>query len=592
MRIESIQLNTFRSYAGQNFETDARVVMVSGQNGTGKTSVRDAIMWALTGATCEMSGKGSNGEMLRPDFTEEAQPVIASVVLPNVGRVERHWQVSAGQSLHVTNWTGNLTVQQAALYDHLKAHEGLIRVLCDARAFLRLDHSDAKELLLGVLNVTIQAPVGVDDALVAFTLPELDATYAKAFEERKLAKKGLTRIVVPLAPAEKQYHPVEVYDQRLAQLRSELADMQREIGGTVARRAALGQQQTGIQSKIDIVLRRNVLRQTLTVSIAEAQIQLAAMPDEVGVVSAERLAFLRNRVDSLFAHTPKDGCVLDNGVQCKTPVRMFNDAIETYQAELNKADTSAPQSSGRAALLRRIEADKEDLTRMAAEGTEALQSDLDTTTAELSSLPDVTHQENDIAAKIDHIRKGERITDDAKAYFRGLRAREEGLKEKQEAEADVERLERLCNILGPSGVRVKALQDALVGFLAGVNPFLAAWGWDLAFQADPWKAIVNGREAQTYSASERYRIGVALQIAIAKSSGLNFVVCDEFDVLDLEANQALGKMLVRAGLDQVFLLRTRSDKDELPNIPGTIVYRVGKKDGRSVITEKVEGEKK
>lgn len=589
MRIESIQLNAFRSYAGQNFETNAPFVVVSGENGTGKTTLRDAIMWALTGSTCELSGKGASGELLRPSFTETAQPVAASVVLPQIGRVERTWQEQAGQALRVTNWTGNLTTQQTALYDHLKAHEGLVRVLCDARAFLRLDHTEAKELLLGVLNVVIQAPVGKDDALVPYTLAELDAAYAQAFTDRKVAKKVLAGCVVPNAPESKNYRPVEEYEARLVTLRADLSEMQRAIGGTVAKRQALTDQIHSLKAKIEVVLRRNALRESLTASITEAEAQLQSMPEEVGAVSAERLAFLRSRTEALSAHDPKGGCVLDAGVPCKTAKKAFEGLSATYQAELDAAAVANPQSSARAGLLRRIESDKADLARFVAEETSALESEVEALTAELGSLPAIDEAEAAIAAKAGHIQKGQTITSEARAYFAAVESHQKALQAKQAAAGEVERLERLCDILGPSGVRVQALQAALAGFLEQVNPRMAAWGWTLDFKPDPWKVLVNGREVQTFSLSERFRIGVALQIAIAKVSGLSFIVVDEFDILDPDNNRLTGKMIAQSRLDQVFMLRTRGVNDPLPQAQGVIAFRLGKRDGRSVITEKVEG---
>jgi len=50
VRLVSVELQGFRGFpTRQEVQLDADVVIVSGKNGTGKTSLFDAILWAITG---------------------------------------------------------------------------------------------------------------------------------------------------------------------------------------------------------------------------------------------------------------------------------------------------------------------------------------------------------------------------------------------------------------------------------------------------------------------------------------------------------------------------------------------------------------
>lgn len=51
MRLKRLEISGFRGFAGKSsFELDADVVLLTGPNGSGKTSVFDAFLWALTGS--------------------------------------------------------------------------------------------------------------------------------------------------------------------------------------------------------------------------------------------------------------------------------------------------------------------------------------------------------------------------------------------------------------------------------------------------------------------------------------------------------------------------------------------------------------
>ena len=192
----------------------------------------------------------------------------------------------------------------------------------------------------------------------------------------------------------------------------------------------------------------------------------------------------------------------------------------------------------------------------------------------------------ELAAEQERIAKGERLLQDARAHWQAVEAYDKAKAARTAQEAEVSRLEALVEQLGPKGARVPALAKAIGEFEAAVNPYVEPFGWTLTFSVDPWTVFANKRPVETYSRSERYRIGIALQMGIARLSGLSFAVIDEVDMLDAENRGALTKMLVSAPLDQIFILGTREPSQALRPIEGVIAYRLVNDEGTTEVAER------
>lgn len=603
MKITAVELKSFKSYVGTLVDTDAKRILLSGENGTGKsTLLRDAILWVLTGETPDISGKGSGGELLVPDWTG-VNEVLASVVLDGAVRVERRWTPVTGQTLTVTDWTGNLTEQQNALYAKVGASAALLRVLVDARAFLRLDHADAKKLLLDVLNVQIPVLIGAET--VTHTLESLEAAYQEVFNLRRDAKAKVKGIPVPAAPTTATvFKPLKQYDERMQDLRGQLDAAQRAIGETVGQRAALTKQIADAEGKRERCQTQWTLAQ-IDDDIANVEAEISSltlkaqnqpMPEPVSsgaVVGPERVAFLRNRVEALSAHNPKKGCVLDPDVPCETAKVAFSKRAKGLQGELDAMPTSPTKApvvpvdpaAGLEAELGALR-QRRDTVERTLQTYADLSTQIDAGQQALAALPDTSEQDDQIAAIAETIAKGVLIIKNATEFYDAQARHQKGLAQREAAQLDVDRLEALCTLLGPSGARVDALRDAFKGFETTINPYLKPFGWTVHLEADPWSVRVNRRLVQTYSASERYRIGVALQLALAQMSGVGFCVIDELDILDKATRDVVGRMLYQSEVGQIVILGTRDPGVPLPTLPVTICYRVGQTEGRSAIIER------
>lgn len=79
------------------------------------------------------------------------------------------------------------------------------------------------------------------------------------------------------------------------------------------------------------------------------------------------------------------------------------------------------------------------------------------------------------------------------------------------------------------------------------------------------------------SKSEQLRVGIAVQAAIAKTTGLNFLAVDEVDMLDQDNRDLLTGTLLEVldQFDQVLLFCTVGDvRPQNPGLPGLKMFWV------------------
>ena len=578
MKLSQLSLSSFRSYRGIDLPLTGSRVLFAGLNGTGKSTIKESIRWCLTGHCDGTDGKGAGAEILIPLGAKSAE---ASCVIAGIGKVSRSFTEKGGGAFSVDGLTGTSQIQQQALYMKLETQASFLDAVLSTSVFLNLNHVEAKALVLSLLGVRI--PVGVN----SYTLDELDMHYKQAFEDRKVAKRTLQGWSVPEKPTVQM--PTEAaVEAQLTKLRSEVGKLRQAAGATIGTRQAIEAALSHFPGKPTLEDR--------TDHIATIQAKIAELEAEVVPTVAPakgdpaRVTFLRNRLAAVQNHVPANGCVLDERVACLTPSKQFQMAVRSIDKELEgltPAQAAAPVVSPLSALRRELsDLQAHQVRRQAAlDAYQQAQERQEAIRQELAMLPDTAAQEAAIQALETRIGNGEKLLRDARSHWQAVDASEKALAGRQGAEAEVVRLEALVETLGPKGARVAALEQAMGRFQMAVNPYVEPFGWRIEFSVDPWVVSANGRPVETYSRSEQYRIGIALQLGIAQLSGLNFAVVDEIDMLDVANRGIVTKMIMSAPLDQILVLGTRETTQALPKgLPG---YRLEKQDGWTVVAERV-----
>ena len=600
MKIEKIALRNFRS--GQNLilDTTAPRIYVCGRNGSGKSSIKDGIRWTLRGVCAGTDAKGLGWEQLMPS---NSTVLAAGLTIEGLGDVERAYK-DGRRTLQLEGRDNDMASTQQAIYQLLNTRPEVLDAVLETDYFLRLHHADAKAIVLGLLDVKI--PIGAEQ----LTLAQVDARYKVAFGDRAIAKAAAKAHVVPSfqIPPEGQYPPVADIEKRLQELRVELRGVDTTSAQSAGKRQALEEQ-----------LRRAEATEVLDPGVAPVEAEIQELRGRIAELEAQAAAALpaplpkatkpttnseiERRIHVLTEHQPKKGCVLDPSVRCDTAKLVFTNRVKAYRAEMDATMPTEPSGTHQEASPATFDRQALAQAREALAGLQALQqahqkaiehngrraSEVDALVAQLKSLP--ADHGQDASAQVEalqaRIAKGEKVLTVAREFWRQKLDSAKAVERKQELDANVLRLEALVEELGPNGARVKALGDAIGAFEAAINVRTQVFGWAVKFELEPWSVMVNGRAIEAYSESEQFRIGIAIQMAVAAVSGLGFLVIDRLDLLDVENRSKVMEMILapNTGIGQIVVMATREPGQPLPVIPNVKAYRLAAFEGQTTIAE-------
>jgi DNA repair exonuclease SbcCD ATPase subunit len=560
MWIAQLDLFNFGSLRSAQFTFDAPITLIYGQNAAGKSSVADAIQWNLTNVCRGTDARGAGVDNL---IAGGADAMKVGLVIGHDGRRTTVIRGVKGRTtaLEVDGAGGSIATRQAELYAALGVTSGLLTALCESRAFLDLSHQDAKAMLLRVLNVRVT----VDGE--ALTLEQLDTRYNEAFDQRKTAKATLAAIRVPPAP-EDDAPDVALLEAQLADLREEEKRLLAAAATDDGRRETLEREHRTTCNDLARLEHSIDLTTDLTAAIDALDERIALLEPAEGdeprtqahrtrLAEADgRLPMLERTLSSIATHDPKKGCVLDGAIPCKTAASHFAGQVGKLEQEIVSLKAQKDQArealeAVRAAVAKRtrLESDLKGLKdRQAARAQllarqQDLQADRDRRQAEIAALPAPAEKSPALTTLQARIAKGQETIAEARLVVDAWHRHTDESAKQQAASKRVADLEQRVERLGPKGARVQALDAAIGTFEAAINDALARFGYELRFQLDPWDVQVNGRSLVRLSVSERLRVGLSLQLALADVTGLGFVVIDGADILDAKNRRTLVELL-------------------------------------------------
>jgi DNA repair exonuclease SbcCD ATPase subunit len=586
MRIQQLELTNFGSHRTSRFTFDAPITLIYSLNNGGKSTVCDAIEYLLTGKTRGTDARGAGvdaliyegADRMKVSATVEAADGVATVVRGVTGRTT---------AFQLNGEGGTLAERQAAFYALVGGHEGVLTALTRSRAFLDLKHADAKDLLLQVLNVRVD----VDGERL--TLVQLDARYEQAFEARREAKARAAAIRVPDPPTDAA-PDVDALEAQLRELRgvehaklASTAKADGERGALEAEHARVVEDLMRVKTSLEVL-------PDMTAKIAELGAQLDTLEPAEGQETAlqkhrtalaaadGRLPMLERTLTQIQEHDPKKGCVLDAAIPCKTATSHFAGQVSKLEQQVMTLKAEKDSATEALAAQKKLSGDRENLerqlrdlhyrhtsrTQLVERATE-LTATRDRLHDEIAALPPAAGPDPDLEALQARIARGEQTIRDARAVADACARHREATTQAAAAAKHVAELEAKVDRLGPKGERVQALAASLAVFEGAINGSLAKFGYSLHFEVDPWQVTVNGRSVTRLSESERLRVGVSLQIAIAEVTGIGFVVIDGADLLDA-TNRGLLVSLLSVFDGQAIVTATR---DQAPGpIDGVAVY--------------------
>lgn len=610
--VARVTFQNFRCFAEASLTFTEVRTLIAGRNATGKSTIADAIAWCLTGRCRGLDGAGRGVAGLIRTGTSTMRVVVdlltddgPLVVVREADAQTRATTLAFGPSL-LDLRRGGVAEIQAAIDDRLGTCAAVVATACDATAFFGLDHADAKDLLLRLLDVRVP----VDGH--ALPLDALDAAHRTAELERAAAKKALAALgtktppPIPLQPPAAQLRAtLDALTVNAAQARDEQAEARGQLVQLERRQRELTAGLANLRAQDRLVPAS--FATSLGVAervLAHAEAQLADLrTQEPAAPVTQRVA--PEWASRVAAHDPKDGCVFSASIPCKTAASHFRAYVERVRADVDAQQAHATAVRSWRDLLAQQEQETEKVRREVATKRARLAQSEDIATAITAGeekLEAVTREIEAVRAGLVDVAEASEPSsrearaaveqqlavwaqyDQAHAAYQAHGARAAALK------AEIATLEARCQTMGPRGARVQALRAALDGFLRGVNAIASRWAFRFDITPDPWAVTVNGRDVALLSASERLRVGVALQLAIVQAAGFGVAFIDAIDVLDKGNNRELsGVVLHPEAANQIVLAATREDDAPVPVVEGLQVVRLAVgADGASTLQDLAE----
>lgn len=513
MELQSIQIKNFQGVSNVSVAVNAPVLLVTGHNGAGKSSLRDAIRLALTGAASRVSLKKDYGNMIK-DGTKKADVIIGT------DEGAYNYALPTAKGVHSDN--------------------PYLPLCIDAAAFASMKADDRRKALFELSGCTINAnkvremllAEKCDPALTEQILPMLRSGFPAAEAEAKErtsqargAWKQVTGETYGSQKAESWEAPaveapaveaIEHLKQQLAENQKQTAAKHQQMGSLKAalqNKANLDNQIAELKLQAGKIERIKAKQVTDEKSLADVQ----QLINEAEQASLSQQALPCPCCQAMLVYSPTERALIDAttlstkagdaGIakleEYRNSATMLQRTIANNQRDLAAAEHAAQQ-------LASMKADDETLS---AHHVEALQGDIndldDLRQGIQGELNDLVEQQ--IAAAQAHSK-----TVDA--------ARQHML---------VVDWAKIAEQMAPSGIPANILSQALKPFqnlIDNINSLVPRWP---AVGITPDMELVAGhRSYGLLSESEQWRVQAVITLALAQLSGINLVVLDRFDVLD------------------------------------------------------------
>lgn len=620
MRIERLELRNFRNYERMDLDFTQPRTLLIGENGVGKSTLIDAILWGLIGRCRGVDGKGSGQKDLIRTGAEDMQ---VTVVTDTLGPITR--SVSRAGSA-----TGSMKADM--VLGRLDTTEGMLTACIYGQHFFGLDHGAAKAMLLKLLDVQIDpaALPGLNLSRPA-GLEELEVHYQAAFQKRADLKKQLAGIHVPDPPKVVQ---IDTAGKTVDQLRAELKILQGQLTTAIRAQADADRNVTATDQalqKADVAARQiEQLKGAVTAhegmlaeqqrKLAEAQTALAdaeRQPAEPVSSLQVQVSETRVLVDKISRHSadladtgverPKGkkkqldviqtphSCVLSSSIPCLTPASEFGAALDGLKATVQSLEDRISRGNQRVAAIAAADGQVREATRnLTYHETQVTQAQAKVAAAEAAireldvlkvALPDQQAAARAEARNVLTIQGlVQKVMDQITTLAQQERdraAHQTAVQRLHDAQQAVNDAEALVTLLGPKGIRLKALEAALVDFQDAINVALDPFGFQLAINVDPWRVDVktpdtDGRAIpfELLSQGQKLWTGLAFQAALAALSNLDVFAVDDAEKVVGRSLEMVTEQVMTLPVGQIIVAMAKAEDAPVPDLDGLQVVRL------------------
>ena len=531
MRISEFNITNFQGLRNAALVVSEPLLLVSGHNGAGKSSLLDAISMALTGQPRRVNLKKDMGQLV----TEGQKKGEAHIVwVGDDGEEQTSWvMLPKGNTAPVPDLPYLPFVLDASKFAALDGKERR-RVLFDltgAKASpnefgTRLEAKGAVPALVEKIKPMLRSgPQAAADqakdyaseargAWKALTGENYGSDKAEGWEPEAIHVDGIDQ-----AQVDQVAEQVRVLDQ-------DLAEAQQALGGHKANAASAAQRQQRIEQLYTLV--EQAPRRAAKLKEDEKR-----RDEWDGKLAAAREA----------AEGEKPRTALECPC-CNEKLDLSGGALVKHNAPQKLADPEAAKrvieySGYLESALRAIQNSQRDLQECTSAADQLVALEQEASAApSADAIANAEQTINELRQERDKLNAKHQALQEAMAATSG---RAELIAKAAKHHVEVQCWSLIADALGPNGIPAEILADAI----GPMNNLLAiqsaAAGWSKVQISSDIDVTFGGRLYGLLSESEKWRCDTLLAVAIARLSGIGLVVLDRLDVLDLPSRgQALG----------------------------------------------------
>lgn len=529
MKLNRLMALNFLGARQIEIERMAPVTLVCGKNGSGKSSLRDAIALALTADLCRVSLKKEAGSLVsegcdRADIAVETDTASYCVTITAGGQIK----------------------DSAKGADTPRA----LPLLLDPQRFAAMSPADRRPFLLELLGVETShtaiakrlARRNLDAKKVEAITPLLRGGFdgaARHAKEKATEAKGAWRAITGEtwgATKGDSWSPkaIPAEADKAAERQAHAAKMAGECAGTAG---ILNQHIGAAMAKADARAKRAARIEALRARAAKApNLQLKLERDLESLADAEREVEALGPAPGAASLRPPLACP-----ECGSSVVLEGGVLRHYESPKGEdADKAARRQDWTSAL---------ELCNSTVKNTQRDLSDAREAAAEIAKLEAEAAQEDEapdcagLESELREVQAREREWRADETRYRDLAAEAKAAStakgKASEHHADVKTWLAIADALSPDGIQSEILADALGPINDRLSEDADIAGWAAPRIGADMTISVAGRPYALLSESERWRVDALAAATIAHFSGLKLIVLDRFDVLDLRGRSDL-----------------------------------------------------
>ena len=551
MRISNIFVSNFLGITAADVKIDAPVALLCGRNGSGKSSIRDAVALALTSDLGRVSLKKE-----APALIHDGADAAVCELTDADGSV---WGVTITKGGKITETPKG------------GAQEPTMAYVLDAQRFAQLDATECRAFLYGLMGVKTNpgdiarrlgedmgCHIGKVERIVPLLRSGFDAA-AKEAKAKATEAKGAWRAVTgetygsekakTWAASVPKYDALAAKDlaTELEHCDHALEKWQKEVGVLQAeeqRRTTLRAALPALQEHAARLPRLDGKVQADQQGLADAEQALSIGQQKAGVAPRVGLVHeLAWAIDNLI--------FFGGGLNAKDPTdARILAALDAYEAEHGKvrrvaegesdleAQARLPALRESVALMQRALANSKrdlDAAQDASAGAKRIAEELNEV-FDADALAQARQQIETLKAQRADVVKR---SDAMKSIKAAIDAAEGKTKQATQHHADVAAWDVIGDALSPDGIPAQILAEALGPVNARLGTAHDDTSWPLVVIGADMAITADGRAYRLLSESERWRVDAMIAETIAHLSGARLLVLDRFDVLDLAGRSEL-----------------------------------------------------